>query len=78
MDERRRAYRERRFASEIERYRRERPKIQAQFMDLKKELAAVSAEEWAAIPDVRTTYTMRIHMKYVAVTCDWDGVVFRA
>lgn len=52
MDERRRVYRERRFQSEIERYRKERPKIQAQFMDLKKELAKVSADEWSAIPEV--------------------------
>ncbi|CAH8673989.1 unnamed protein product [Schistosoma rodhaini] len=52
MDERRREYREKRFREEIEKYRRERPKIQQQFMDLKRDLASVSDSEWNALPEV--------------------------
>ncbi|GAA37598.2 pre-mRNA-processing factor 6 [Clonorchis sinensis] len=52
MDERRKEYREKRFREEIERYRRERPKIQQQFMDLKRDLANVSESEWNSIPEV--------------------------
>ncbi|KAA3678288.1 pre-mRNA-processing factor 6 [Paragonimus westermani] len=52
MDERRREYREKRYREEIEKYRRERPKIQQQFMDLKRDLANVSESEWNALPEV--------------------------
>ncbi|VDD79393.1 unnamed protein product [Mesocestoides corti] len=52
MDERRKTYREKREAEEIERYRRERPKIQQQFIDLKRELATVSESEWLSLPEV--------------------------
>ncbi|VDL63845.1 unnamed protein product [Hymenolepis diminuta] len=52
MDERRKTYREKREAAEIERYRRERPKIQQQFIDLKRELAFVSESEWFNLPEV--------------------------
>lgn len=52
MDERRREYREKRSREEIERYRRERPKIQQQFMDLKRDLANVSDTEWNSLPEV--------------------------
>lgn len=52
MDERRRTYREKREAEEIEKYRRERPKIQQQFIDLKRDLADVSESEWLSLPDV--------------------------
>ncbi|KAI8824841.1 PRP1 splicing factor, N-terminal-domain-containing protein [Fimicolochytrium jonesii] len=52
MDERRRARREAREREELEKYRKERPKIQQQFADLKRGLAAVSEDEWASIPDV--------------------------
>ncbi|KAJ1330032.1 hypothetical protein BSLG_009820 [Batrachochytrium salamandrivorans] len=52
MDERRRSRRETREREELERYRRERPKIQHQFLDLKRGLSAMSEEEWAAIPEV--------------------------
>ena len=38
MDEKRKQYREQRFAAEIEKYRQERPKIQQQFSDLKRTL----------------------------------------
>jgi len=36
----------------VEKYRQERPKIQQQFSDLRRELQGVSESEWAAIPEV--------------------------
>ncbi|KAJ3189197.1 Pre-mRNA-processing factor 6 [Gaertneriomyces sp. JEL0708] len=52
MDERRKARREAREREELEKYRKERPKIQQQFADLKRGLSMVSDEEWASIPEV--------------------------
>ncbi|XP_077291122.1 pre-mRNA processing factor 6 isoform X2 [Arctopsyche grandis] len=52
MDEKRKEYREKRLKEDLERYRQERPKIQQQFSDLKRELVSVSEDEWAAIPEV--------------------------
>lgn len=52
MEEKRKQYRETREAAEIEKYRQERPKIQQQFSDLKRELTKVSEDEWLNIPDV--------------------------
>ncbi|XP_062520556.1 pre-mRNA-processing factor 6-like isoform X2 [Corticium candelabrum] len=52
MDCRRKERREKLFKEETEKYRMERPKIQQQFSDLKRQLAAVSDEEWANLPDV--------------------------
>ncbi|KAI1238545.1 hypothetical protein IHE44_0013279 [Lamprotornis superbus] len=52
MDERRKERREQREKEEIEKYRMERPKIQQQFSDLKRELAEVTGEEWMSIPEV--------------------------
>nr|XP_032518836.1 pre-mRNA-processing factor 6 [Danaus plexippus plexippus] len=52
MDEKRKEYREKRLKEDLERYRQERPKIQQQFSDLKRELKMVSEDEWAAIPEV--------------------------
>ncbi|KAI3418954.1 hypothetical protein GPALN_008047 [Globodera pallida] len=52
QDERRREYRERRYKEAVESYRKERPKIQQQFSDLRRQLATVKEEEWAAIPEV--------------------------
>jgi pre-mRNA-processing factor 6 len=51
MDARRRKQREAREKAELEKYRAERPKIQAQFADLKRGLSAVSDEEWATLPE---------------------------
>ena len=45
-------YSEAREREELKRLREERPKIQQQFADLKRDLANVSEEEWAAIPDI--------------------------
>jgi seryl-tRNA synthetase len=44
--------REAREKEELMKLREERPKIQQQFADLKRELVHVTAEEWAAIPDI--------------------------
>ncbi|KAG5879226.1 hypothetical protein JTB14_026722 [Gonioctena quinquepunctata] len=52
MDEKRKEYREKRLREELERYRQERPKIQQQFSDLKRDLASVSEEDWKSVPEV--------------------------
>jgi len=52
QDERRRDYRERKYKEAVENYRKERPKIQQQFSDLRRQLATVKEEEWASIPEV--------------------------
>lgn len=52
MDEKRKEYREKRLKEDLERYRQERPKIQQQFSDLKRNLVNVTAEEWSTIPEV--------------------------
>lgn len=52
MDERRRSHREKRLQEEIERYRKERPKIQQQFVDLRRELSTVSEADWLSLPEV--------------------------
>ena len=51
MDERRRKQREIREAVEREAIRQSQPKIQAQFADLKRNLASVSESEWASLPE---------------------------
>lgn len=52
MDEKRKEYREKRLKEDLERYRQERPKIQQQFSDLKRNLIQVSEEEWSNLPEV--------------------------
>lgn len=52
MDEKRKEYREKRLREELERYRQERPKIQQQFSDLKRDLAQVTEDEWKSVPEV--------------------------
>lgn len=52
MDERRKVRREAREKEELERYRRERPKISQQFADLKRQLSTMDESEWESIPDV--------------------------
>jgi pre-mRNA-processing factor 6 len=52
MDEKRRDRREKRLKEELERYRQERPKIQQQFSDLKRDLASVTFESWSCLPEV--------------------------
>jgi len=52
MDDRRRAIREKKLKEDIEKYRKENPKITEQFADLKRKLAHISEDEWNAIPDI--------------------------
>ncbi len=52
MDDRRKSRREQRLREEIQKFRQERPKVQQQFADLKRDLAKVSESEWANIPDI--------------------------
>ncbi|XP_044001814.1 pre-mRNA-processing factor 6-like [Aphidius gifuensis] len=52
MDEKRKEYREKCLRQELERYRQERPKIQQQFSDLKRELVNVSEMDWKNVPEV--------------------------
>lgn len=52
MDEKRKEYREKRLREELEKYRQERPKIQQQFSDLKRDLVNVSEDEWKSVPEV--------------------------
>ncbi|KAF5360482.1 hypothetical protein D9756_005026 [Leucocoprinus leucothites] len=52
MDSRRKQRREAREQEELSKHRAERPKIQQQFADLKRGLAAVSDAEWENIPEV--------------------------
>ncbi|RWS06625.1 pre-mRNA splicing factor-like protein [Dinothrombium tinctorium] len=52
MDEKRKQYREEKHKRVLEKFRQERPKIQQQFSDLKRELASVSEQEWMNIPEV--------------------------
>ncbi|KAK9822995.1 hypothetical protein WJX81_003933 [Elliptochloris bilobata] len=52
MDQRRRDQREKRLKEDLEKYRKENPKITEQFADLKRKLVEVSQSEWEAIPDI--------------------------
>ena len=73
MDEKRKQYREDRIKREVEQFRQERPKIQQQFSDLKRELTKVSSDEWAAIPEVgdarnRKQRTAGLREKYTPIS----------
>lgn len=72
MDEKRKVRRELKQQLEIQKYRASRPKIQAQFADLKKDLAKVTVEEWDSIPDIGD-HTQRFKKK--AKTNDRFGFV---
>ncbi|KAK3087474.1 hypothetical protein FSP39_006402 [Pinctada imbricata] len=52
MDEKRKERREMKLKEELEKYRQERPKIQQQFSDLKRDLASVSEDDWLNLPEV--------------------------
>ncbi|KAK0053867.1 pre-mRNA-processing factor 6 [Biomphalaria pfeifferi] len=52
MDEKRKERREEKLKIDIEKFRQERPKIQQQFSDLKRDLASVSVDEWNNLPEV--------------------------
>ena len=65
MDEKRKVYREEAEKKRIEKFREERPKIQQQFSDLKRDLQTVSDDEWGAIPEVCVNH---IHTLYRRLT----------
>ncbi|OJJ04566.1 hypothetical protein ASPVEDRAFT_31012 [Aspergillus versicolor CBS 583.65] len=75
MDRRRRVRREARERQEREEYERKNPKIQQQFVDLKRSLASVSEDEWANLPEVgdltgknrRTKQNLRMQQRFYAV-----------
>jgi pre-mRNA-processing factor 6 len=52
MDERRRAKREANEKEQMEKFRRENPKISEQFADLKRKLGELSEADWEAVPDI--------------------------
>ncbi|BFZ21230.1 hypothetical protein BsWGS_24269 [Bradybaena similaris] len=52
MDEKRKERREEKLKIDIEKFRQERPKIQQQFSDLKRDLASVSVADWNNLPEV--------------------------
>ncbi|OLY79080.1 Pre-mRNA-splicing factor prp1 [Smittium mucronatum] len=51
MDLRRKARREKREKEELKAYREERPAIEAQFSDQKRQLAVLTEDDWASIPE---------------------------
>ncbi|KIV83423.1 hypothetical protein PV11_05452 [Exophiala sideris] len=51
MERRRKAQREQREREELEEYNRKNPKISEQFTDLKRNLATLTDEDWANLPD---------------------------
>lgn len=51
MDSRRRKKREERAKLELEQLRKERPKIQSQFADLKRGLSSITEDEWGNLPE---------------------------
>ncbi|KAL4801413.1 PRP1 splicing factor, N-terminal-domain-containing protein [Aspergillus unguis] len=75
MDRRRKVRREARERQEQEEYERKNPKIQQQFVDLKRSLASVSEDEWANLPEVgdltgrnrRTKQNLRMQQRFYAV-----------
>ncbi len=52
MDARRRVRREAQEQLELQKFRADRPKIQAQFEDLKRGFSSVTDEEWENLPEV--------------------------
>ena len=70
MDDRRRAIREKKLKEDIEKYRKENPKITEQFADLKRKLAHISEDEWNAIPQTSATTpaTRRTRWMWVLLT----------
>ena len=67
MDERRREYREAKEQEMLQKYRDERPKIQEQFSDLKRELVHVTEDEWANIPEPGMEFAILAVYRYQKV-----------
>ena len=54
--------REAKLKEEIEKHRKENPKITEQFADLKRKLSEISEDEWQAIPEIGD-YTIKNKQK---------------
>ena len=72
MDDRRRKQREKKMREQIKELRAEKPTIQQQFADLKRELSSVSKEEWEAIPEAQE------HLKIKPKKNNKEGAVPRS
>jgi len=77
MDSRRKDQREARLKEDLEKYRRDNPKITEQFRDLKRKLGEVSYEEWDAIPDIGD-YTIKKKKDFAQFTPAPDTLLQRA
>ena len=77
MDERRRERREAREKEELERYRRENPKITEQFADLKRGLAEVSEADWEAIPEIGD-YSVKKQKRFESFAPPPDSLLAKA
>ena len=77
MDERRRDQREKRLREEVERERKENPKITEQFRDLKRQLADVSYEQWDGIPEIGD-YTVKKQKRFESFVPGSDALLAKA
>lgn len=77
MDERRRDQREKRLRKEVERERKENPKITEQFRDLKRQLADVSYEQWDGIPEIGD-YTVKKQKRFESFVPGSDALLAKA
>lgn len=66
--------REKRMKEELERYRRENPKITEQFADLKRKLGNVSYQEWEAIPAIGDYSIKKRRFQVGNQYCHWVRV----
>ena len=62
MDERRRAHREQNEKQQMEKFRRDNPKISEQFADLKRKLGDMTEADWESVPDIGD-YTAKKHKR---------------
>jgi len=76
MDSRTKKKREEKEKELLIKYRKEKPKISANFADLKKDLNKISMEEWSSIPDI-ADYTIK-RQKYEYYTPVPDTLLDRA
>lgn len=77
MDGRRREQREARLKEEVEKHRRDNPKITEQFADLKRKLADVSYAEWEAIPEIGD-YSIKNKKRFESFTPVPDTLLAKA
>ena len=77
MDERRKSRREAKLREEILKFRQERPKVQQQFADLKRDLSKVSEDDWANIPEIGD-YTVKKKKRVEKYTPVPDSILAKA